>query len=119
MTKDCPQIKTRVRCGGCGELGHPIIKCTKNSKPVHVVKEEPGCTSDDIMLVYDSWDGIGKDEKPDVHKLKRVNQSASALQMGKVKKKGNDLPKSQKIGKKQDNLVWGTDSNTKKPGRRC
>ena len=77
MTKDCPQIKTRVRCGGCGELGHPSVKCTKSSKKP-MIKEEPGCTSDEITLVYDSWDGIGKDEKPDVQELEMVNQSASA-----------------------------------------
>ena len=104
VTKDCPQIATRVRCGRCGELGHPIVKCTKNTKPVHVVKEEPGCTSDDIMLVYDSWDG--KDEKPDVQELKKMNQSVGAVQMGKVRKKGSDnLSKGKKRSADSDTFA--------------
>ena len=98
-TKNCPQIATRVRCGECSQLGHPSIECTKGSRSVEsasmkMCKEEPG-GSDEVMLIYDSW--AGSDEKPDV---KKMNQSKSTVQMGKVKKEGDCLPQSQRIGRK-------------------
>ena len=68
-----------------------------NSTPAKI-KEEPESTSDEVVLVYDSWDG--KDEKPDLQELKKMNQSVSAVQM----RKDNCLLQKQGGEKRLDNL---------------
>ena len=105
MTKDCPLIATRVTCGDCGELGHPRIMCTKRSRPVQStstaakIKLEQGSTAgEDVVLVYDSWDG--KEEKPDVSRLIKLEPgSSSSGQVGKVKNEDNLMPQKQRFDK--------------------